>query len=518
MRELDRLTIEKYGVPGRVLMEHAGELTAEVLFEQFPHARRGRVLILAGKGNNGGDGLVVARKLTEKKIACDVVLCASKGDLNGDAKANLERFVQISGNVTEAEEPNRVALIGERLQGAVLVVDAILGTGLKQPVGGVLAEVIEGVNASGVPVLAVDIPSGLHSDLGVPFDVSIQAELTVTFGYLKLGQTILPGADLCGELVVADVGLSEEALLEVGPRRHLLERHDLSSLFSPRDPSAHKGSFGHLLILGGSRGKTGAAVLAAKAAMRVGAGLVTLAVPRSVQAVAASLSVEVMTEGLSDDGEGFFSFPSSEELERILRGKKAVVVGPGIGTSKGSRRLVQWLMQWAVVPVLYDADALNCLAEDVATRSLAKVFEGAFQKRILTPHPGEMGRLAGMSAQEVQGSRVGVVERLAKESAAIVVLKGARTLTATPDRRLFINSTGNPGMASGGMGDVLSGIIGGLLVQGVSEEEASAMGVYLHGAAGDRLRSKRGERGIIASDLIDELPETILWLSRGGAG
>lgn len=514
MRELDRLTIQKHGVPGAVLMERAGESTVEALVQRFPHIRHERVLIVAGKGNNGGDGLVVARKLRDLRVASDVVLCASRGDLFGDARTSLEKYLEAGGEVVEAKEEGAVAVIRDRLPSAALVVDALLGTGLREPVRGVFAEVIEGVNSSGLPVVAVDIPSGLHADLGIPFDVSIQADLTVTFGYPKLGQTILPGARYCGQLVVVDIGLSEDALSEVGPRRRLTEGSDVAPYFGDRDPDAHKGEFGHLLILGGSRGKTGAAVLAARAAMRVGCGLVTLAVPRSVQAVAASHLVEVMTEGLSDDGNGAPSFSSEREVEDLLQGKQAVVVGPGMGMSEGSARLVRWIMGRAEVPVVYDADALNRLAEEVRIHSLKRVFAGE-QKRILTPHPGEMARLAGVTSEEVQKNRVDIAERFARDSGAVVVLKGARTLIAMPDGRLRINPTGNPGMASAGMGDVLSGIIGGLGVQGLGDDEAVWTGVYLHGAAGDRLKSQKGEMGMIASDLIEDLPETILAIREG---
>jgi NAD(P)H-hydrate epimerase len=338
--------------------------------------------------------------------------------------------------------------------------------------------------------------------------------MTVTFGYAKLGQMIFPGVRYCGQLVVADIGLSEDALSEVRPRRRLVERSHVAPYFSDRDPNAHKGDFGHLLILGGSRGKTGAVVLAARAAMRVGSGLVTLALPRSVQAIAASHLVEVMTEGLSDDGEGAPSFSSPREIEQLLRGKDGVVVGPGIGTSEGSARLVRWLVARAEVPVVYDADALNCLAEEIRAHSLKRVF-AAGQRRILTPHPGEMARLAGITSQEVEKNRVGIAEQFARDSGAVVVLKGARTLIATPDGRLYINPTGNPGMASAGMGDVLSGIVGGLSVQGLADEEAAWVGVYLHGVAADRVKSQKGEMGMVASDLIEELPQTTRAL-RGG--
>jgi NAD(P)H-hydrate epimerase len=512
MRELDRLTIEKYGVPGETLMERAGQMTSEVLLREFPQVRKGRVLVLVGKGNNGGDGLVVARRLLEGGIPADVLLLASGEDFRGDARTNLERFRSMGGEVGEQREEGRLALVRDRMEGATLVVDAILGTGLNEPVRGTLAEIIALTNASGVPLLAVDVPSGLHCELGVPFDVSMQAEVTVTFGYAKLGQTIFPGVDLCGDLVVADIGISEDALREVQPRRQLLDREGVGPFFSGRSGDAHKGSFGHLLILAGSRGKTGAAVLTARAATRVGAGLVTLAVPRTLQGIVASQLVEVMTEGLPDDGEGFFSPSSSEVLEGLTAGKDAVVIGPGIGLGDGSARLVRWLLEEAKAPVLYDADALNLIAGEIKQSSLDRVFRSREAGRILTPHPGEMSRLVGRNVAEVQRRRVPVAEGFAQESGSVVVLKGARTLIASPDGRLSINPTGNPGMASGGMGDALSGVIGGLMAQGLPTEEAGEVGAYLHGAAGDRVREHKGEFGMLASDVIEALPETALML------
>jgi hydroxyethylthiazole kinase-like uncharacterized protein yjeF len=499
MRTLDRLTIERHGTPGHVLMERAGQGAARVLLEQFPYVRqRGkRVLVCAGKGNNGGDGFVVARLLARRGIETDVVLLARARDVSGDALRNLKAYRRLGRAVREVTGEAGLGILGEALSRADAVVDAIFGTGLASEVRGVHAAAIELVNTAGVPVLAIDIPSGLDADTGQPLGTAIEAEATATFGFAKVGQVLLPGARLCGTLAVIDIGLAAEAIAAHPPRSELLEADAVARLVPQRSPEAHKGDCGHVLVIAGSFGHTGAAQLASRAALRSGAGLVTLAGPASLYPVYAAGVLEAMTDALPDR-DGVIRFDRAR-LEQIVAGKTTVVVGPGIGTHPDARRVVRWLLTNTRVPLVLDADALTVLALDrsVLRRAAAPV--------ILTPHPGEMARLLGATAASVQGDRVGVARRFAVEHGCTLVLKGARTVVGGPGGAVWINPTGNPGMASGGMGDVLSGILGGLLAQGLDAAEAARLGVYLHGEAADRAAESGGEIGLLASDVIDGL-------------
>jgi hydroxyethylthiazole kinase-like uncharacterized protein yjeF len=508
MRELDRLTIEKYRVPSLTLMENAGEAIVLALLKRFGKAAKGGVLVVCGKGNNGGDGLVVARQLKKKSIPCEVVLLARKEDLAPDAAENFRAYLKIKGTIFEARESS-LALLAQRLKGKKLVVDAILGTGLKEEVRGAYAEAIALINSSGLPVVAADVPSGLDSDTGRPLGAAIKAEMTVALGYPKLGEVIHPGISHAGELVVADIGIHPDAVKEVAPSTELLEDEEIGWLVPARDPDSHKGTYGHLLAVAGSRGKTGAAILACRAAMRVGAGLVTLAAARSLNDIFAGALVEVMTEPLRDNADEEVDPLGDHEWRRILEKKSAVLFGPGVGVNDSARSGLWWLLKNLDVPFVIDADGLNLLAGDIERLG------GARQPPVLTPHPGEMARLIGGDTAAVNHDRVGVARAFAGRHRCYVVLKGARTVIATPAGRVFINPTGNPGMASGGMGDVLAGMLAGLLAQGFAVEDALRLGVFLHGFAGDRVAAAKGQIGLIASDVIEALPESLKQLKEG---
>jgi NAD(P)H-hydrate epimerase len=503
MRELDRLTIEVHGTPGHVLMERAGAGATEAFWRAFPGVRT-RPVVVAGKGNNGGDGFVVARSLRKRGVRCEVVLLARAQDVRGDAARNLRAFVRARGRLIEAPGAAGVAAVRGALEGRRVIIDAIFGTGLNAPVEGPVAEVISLINACGLPVFAIDIPSGLDADRGEALGTAVQAEATATFGFPKVGQVLYPGADHVGTLSVIDIGIAAEAVAAVGPKMRLLAGAEMGVLLAPRRRDAHKGDAGHVLIVAGGRGKCGAAVLAAEGAARAGAGLTTLALPEVERPLVATQLREVMTVSLAAAADGLFGAPVASELEGIFATKSCVVVGPGIGVSDGTRALVQALVTRCPLPLVIDADGLNCLADNLA----------ALQARpgptVLTPHPGEMSRLIGMPIQAVQADRVGVARQCATRTGACVVLKGARTVVATPDGSAAINLTGNPGMASGGMGDVLAGVIGALCAQGLPAEDAAGLAVYLHGMAADLAAAERGgEIGLIASDVIGSLPRAI---------
>jgi ADP-dependent NAD(P)H-hydrate dehydratase / NAD(P)H-hydrate epimerase len=506
MREIDRLTIERYGVPSLTLMERAGEAVAQSILERFARNAKKGVLIVAGKGNNGGDGLVVARLLKKKRIPCEVALLARPEELSTDATHNLRAYLKLKGKVSEISA-ERLDLLSARIGKNALIVDAILGTGIKSEVRGVFADVITLINAAGLPVIAVDIPSGLDTDKGDPLGVAIQAEMTVVLGFPKLGEVIYPGVKYSGEIAVADIGLDQRAVAEVAPQAEVLERETIRWLVPRRDPDSHKGSYGHLLVVAGSRGKTGAAILSSRAAMRSGAGLATLAAPRGLNSIFAGALVEVMTEPLRDNAAEEIEPLSDDEWRRLLERKDALLFGPGIGISHATQNILRWLLRNLAMPWVIDADGLNNLVLEIDRLRHARV------PPVLTPHPGEMARLTGKSTTEVNADRVGIARSFAIEHRCHLVLKGARTVIATPDGKIFINPTGNPGMASAGTGDVLAGILTALLGQGLGPEDAMKLGVYLHGFVGDTAAETKGSVGLIASDIIEGLPSGLRDLS-----
>lgn len=506
VRDMDRLTIQKYAVPSLTLMERAGERITQAILERFGRAVKKGVLVVAGKGNNGGDGLVVARLLKKKRIPVEVALLAKKSELSPDAVHNLGAYLKLRGKVTEISETS-VGLLGERLRSKGLLVDAILGTGIKNAVGGLYAEAITLMNASGVPTVAADIPSGLDSDSGMPLGVALRAEMTVALAYPKLGEVIYPGLNYVGELAVADIGIDWRAVKEVAPNIELLERERVSQLVPTREADTHKGTYGHAVVIAGSRGKTGAAILSCRAAMRSGAGLVTLAGPRSLNAIFASSLVEVMTEPLQDNAIEEIEPLGDEAWRRLLEKKNSLLFGPGIGVNDSTRTMLRWLLRNLEIPWVIDADGLNTLALEIDRLRSART------PPIVTPHPGEMARLIGKDTVAVNRDRVGTARSFATERRCHVVLKGARTVIATAQGKVFINPTGNPGMASGGMGDALAGILTALLGQGLSAEDTMKLGVYLHGFVGDRVAAEKGAIGLIASDIIEGLPTGMRALS-----
>lgn len=499
MRDLERLTIEHSGTPSHVLMERAGAGATDMLLNVFPHVRTAPVLIFAGKGNNGGDGFVVARLLKKQGIACEVLLAAKKSEVTGDAFRNLTAFVRLRGRVTEITDSTQCDVIQQKLSSCGLIVDALLGTGLNAPVRGLMADLIALINASRVPVLAIDIPSGLEADRGTPLGSAVKATLTVTFGYPKLGLVGAVGLPYVGRLEVVDIGITSDALAALPLQTVLLTKEAMGACVRARHADVHKGDFGHLLVVAGARGKSGAALMSGGAALRIGTGLVTLGGPASLNAVFSTALMEAMTVPLPERPDGSLSF-DEEIMAAAVQGKSAIAFGPGIGVSADTIGVLRWLLTQSEQPLVIDADGLNCLATDPSLVHEAKT------SVVLTPHPGEMARLVNSSNAAVQERRLEVARTFATQYGCYVVLKGARTVIAAPDGKAWLNPTGNPGMASGGMGDVLTGIISGLLAQGYPPIEACCLGVFLHGYVGDRAAQEKGQIGILARDLIEQLP------------
>jgi len=505
MRELDRRTIEEFGIPGEVLMELAGQGVFRYLEERYPFLED--AVIFCGKGNNGGDGLVVGRYLLNRRVFATAVLLGKKDELKGDARLNLERFLKLNGEVIEIESEEQLQGLEPRLTETSLIIDAIFGTGLNSEVQGLARKAIEFINLMieeyGIPALAVDLPSGINASTGEILGDAVQAEATVTFGLAKIGHYCFPGTEYVGELEVVDIGIPADFSKAI--KTLVVDQKLAFSILQPRQPDSHKGDNGHTVIFAGSPGKTGAAAMASESALRAGAGLVTLAVPASLNDIFEVKVTEVMTEPIPDDSRKFgkISIPAAKEF---IRAKDVIALGPGIGQGKEVDQFVKEILLSATAPLVVDADGLNSLANQM---ELLKKIQAPL---ILTPHPGEMSRLSGLKTPEIQNDRVGVARKFAREWQAIVVLKGARTVIASPFGEVYLNLSGNPGMASAGMGDVLFGIIAGLLSQKYEPVDAAVLGVYLHGKAGDLALKELGGIGIIASDLIKKIPAAGKWL------
>jgi hydroxyethylthiazole kinase-like uncharacterized protein yjeF len=501
MQELDRRTIEEVGIPGIVLMENAGRGAVDHLCRRFGDLFPGPVLVLAGKGNNGGDGYVIARHLLNRSWQVRTVVLAQREAVAGDAAVNLKALLNSGGEVVFAGEEGSLSQCLEAQTDRRLIVDALFGTGLTSEVRGIYARAIEWANGTGIPILAVDIPSGIDATTGQVLGRCVRAALTVTFAFPKLGHVLYPGAGYVGELATVDIGIPLTLSSGASDRHQLVEAAEASGLLPERPPTGHKGTFGHLLVLAGSLGKTGAAAMTAEGGMRAGTGLVTVACPRAVQRVLEVKLTEIMTETLPGD-EGVLSPLAHEEITRLWASKDALALGPGLGQDSGTADLLRRLVRECPLPLVLDADGLNALAPDPSV-----LLERTGPAAVLTPHPGEMARLIGGTVPEVEGDRVGTAREFSTRFRVVLVLKGARTVTAFPDGRVRINAGGNPGMASGGMGDVLTGLIGGLLAQGMAPEDAAVLGVYLHGRSGDRLLDHLGDAGMAATDLLTEIPK-----------
>jgi NAD(P)H-hydrate epimerase len=507
MRRADRSATERYGVPSLLLMENAGRGAADALERVQGPVRGRRIAVVCGKGNNGGDGFVVARHLLGRGARVTAWLVGRTAEVQGDARVNLEALRRAGETVTEAAEADGPAFgrLRAELGAADLVVDALLGTGVRGAATGSIASAIEAVNAAagaGRPVCALDLPSGLPSDGEAPEGPVVRARVTVTFGLPKLGLVLPAGAAHAGRVEIADLGIPREWLGEGIPTA-LLEAADARAALPPRSTDAHKGSYGHLLVVAGSVGRTGAAVLACLGALRVGTGLVTCAIPASQQPVVAAQLPEPMTEPLPETAARTLSAKAIERVVELLSRMDAVALGPGVGLDPETQAAVQVLVRDGERPMVVDADALTALA------GRPGLCREAPAPRLLTPHPGEAARLLGCSVTEVQKDRLASARRLAAESGAVVALKGAGTVVASPDGRAMLNPTGNPGMATGGTGDVLTGVAGGLLAQGVAPVAALSAAVYLHGLAGDLAAEARGEAGLVAGDVADAIPAAI---------
>ena len=508
MQALDRRTISEAHIPATTLMERAGSGIVSCLEQRLGPVRGKTVTVVCGKGNNGGDGFVAARLLRRRHANVRVLAMAPTADLSRDATTMYKQFVRGAGKSSIYPYTSK-AQSQALLQDSDILVDALLGTGLSSVVTGRYAEVIDSINDTGRPVVAVDLPSGLHADTGTILGRAIRASLTVTFGLPKLGLYQNDGIDLAGKVAIVDIGIPQAYRDAVESRTTLMTEHVVRTYLPQRQPSGHKGTFGHAGIIAGSVGKTGAAAMVARAALRVGAGLVTVAIPASVNDVLEAKLLEVMTVPMPETKARTLARTALDRLVAFMAARTAIAIGPGLSTHPETVELVQALMKQLDRPAVLDADALNALTGRTALLASCKT------PPIITPHPGEMARLeADATSQTVNSDRIGTAARFARERGLFVVLKGARTVVARPDGAVAICPTGNSGMATAGTGDVLTGMIVGFLAQGVPSWEAACAATYLHGAAGDLAASRKGQAGLIAGDVIEEIPNALMFMHR----
>ncbi|HEY5672864.1 MAG TPA: NAD(P)H-hydrate dehydratase [Malonomonas sp.] len=508
MQAIDRQAIEQIGIPGVVLMENAGRAATEVFCREFSDFYPGPVLVLAGKGNNGGDGYVMARILADRGWLVQTLVLGNEEKIGGDAALMLDILRQLQLPVFFVEEARELR---SRFAAAepTLLIDALLGTGLVSAVRGLYAEAIEMLNSDGAPVFSVDIPSGIDGSSGRICGSAVRADLTVTFDHAKIGHGSYPAAACVGQLVVVEIGIPELGRADIASDVRLVDAAEAARLLPDRSVAGHKGSFGHLLLLAGSRGKSGAAALAGQGALRSGCGLVTAATAAAVHDILEVKLTEVMTCPLPDT-EGIINRQAQQQISELLVGRQALAFGPGLGQTEELAGLVAWLVAETDLPTIVDADGLNLLAGQLKL----------CQKRhrnplVLTPHPRELSRLCGLSVSDIEANRYQVACDFAAEHNVILLLKGARTIIAAPDGRVRINNSGNDGLASGGSGDVLAGLIGGLLAQGLDAFDAAVLAAWLHGRAAELVAVGQGTAGMAASDLLQQLPVARRELTEG---
>jgi NAD(P)H-hydrate epimerase len=502
MQTIDRLAIEKYNVSGLTLMENAGQGVVAALKKRFNNLSNKRVIVFCGKGNNGGDGFVVARHLFNLGTEVITLLTGKRADLKNDAAVNAESAVNLGITLQEADINNLSSFVPS-IEGCDLIVDALFGTGLTRPAAGLFEQTIKKINAAEKFVVAVDIPSGVDSDTGQLMGPHVKADLTLALGLLKRGHLLYPAAEAMGEIEIVDIGLPHGAVDSQPLRVRVTEESDLHSWLRPRPSDSHKGSYGHVLVIAGSRGKGGAAGLTALAALRTGCGLVTLALPEGCQRALEFHPLEVMTVPAPETPSGSFALAAKKVLLDQCKGKSAVVIGPGLSTDTETVELLNNLLPEIYCPMVIDADGLNGLARHSELLSTLK------SDTVLTPHPKEMSRLLGLKTEDILKNRIEIAAEFARKYSLCLVLKGAASLIALPDGSVTINPTGNPGMATAGSGDVLTGIIASIIAQGYSSGEAAIAGTYLHGLAGDIFAETETQASLIAGDLMRTLPESL---------
>lgn len=502
MQEIDRRATAEFNIPSIILMENAGVGSFWALEEEFPNLGEATVTIFVGGGNNGGDGLVLARHLFNHAIKVKVYLLKEADKFSQDALTNLTIAKSIGIPIKEILNDEILEKEKDNILSSDIIIDAILGTGISGEVTGFLSQVINFLNTTNKPIVAIDTPSGLDVDTGFPLGACIRANSTFTFGLPKIGLLLYPGARLSGKVSLVDISLPEQLLQDKNIKINLLLEENLP-LLPHRDEDAHKGSCGKVVIIAGSVGMTGAAVMTSQSCLAIGAGLVILCIPKSLNPIVEVKLTEVITKPLPETNEQTLGLNSYDKIMELVKTTNAVAIGPGLGRNSEVVSLIRKLVSNINIPMVIDADGLFALANNL------HLLNEKTSPVIITPHHGEMAYLLGISIDEVKKDRIGIAQRFAKKYQVFVVLKGARTIIADPQENIYINSTGNSGMATAGSGDVLTGIITGLLAQKVPVLDAAKLGVFLHGLAGDMILEEKGIFSLIASDLISYIPKAI---------
>ncbi|MBI3195743.1 MAG: NAD(P)H-hydrate dehydratase [Ignavibacteriae bacterium] len=519
MCAFDGYAINTLKIPSLLLMENAGKSVVQKMNEHFGDLSGKLIYVLCGKGNNGGDGFVVARHLLIHGSKVVVILTCKPSELKGDPLTNFNILKSLKSKSRQSRESHKSwsRLVSfsslkklKMLQQPDFVVDALFGTGFKGKLTGKYKVLVEWANELPSRKVSIDIPSGVNSDNGVTEGVAFKAGLTVTMSFKKTGLTLNQGRNYSGQLEVVDIGVPTDLSVVGKFQTYIIEQKDVQAKLPVRPYNAHKHSVGKIFVLAGSVGLTGAAAMVSESAMKAGAGAVVLGTPKSVYSILAKKLTEVMTEPLDATDEGSLSQTSLLAIEKHLQWSDVFVLGPGLSRNKETQRLIQHLVSTSTKPMLIDADGLNAIAENPSCLKKRKAKEV-----ILTPHMGELSRIINLSSEEIEKNRVEIAKRVAKEFKITVVLKGAPTVTATTDGTVFINSTGNPGMATAGSGDVLAGVIAGLWGEGMNVDDAAWSGVFLHGKAGDLAKEKFGERSLLATDIQNYLPEAIRQVELG---
>ncbi|MFA5535857.1 MAG: NAD(P)H-hydrate dehydratase [Bacillota bacterium] len=514
MRKLDQDTIQNYFLSSMVLMEQAALRVAELAsFKLNNQLANKRILVFTGKGNNGGDGFAAARLLSQAGAIVSVFMICRPEELTGDALTNYRAFQRFGGKTRFLQRESDLQRVALALINTDLIIDALYGTGFKGNVTGLAMDLLNMLNENNIPIIAVDLPSGLHANTGQVGQIAIRANATVTFGLPKIGLLLEPGASFAGELWLGDISLPAQLIKKADLKTQLISEELCQGLLPLRPSTGHKGTFGHVFAVGGSEGMTGAICLAAEAALRTGSGLVTAGIPRSLNYIMEIKTTEIMTKPLPETEVMSIGLEALEPILSLQGGIEAYLFGPGMFRHPSTGSLLKAVLGRLERPAVLDADALNLLRGE----NLKELFRNVKGPLVITPHPGEMAGLLGVQVKDVQADRVQIAKEAARDWQVVVVLKGAKTLVADPLGNLYVNSGGNSGLATGGSGDVLAGMVASFLGQGLKTTEAAILAVYLHGLAGDLAAEQKGHFSLTAGDLLDFLPMAFLNLKQGSA-
>jgi len=503
MKEIDRKAIEESNLSGLTLMENAGLRIFQSLKNIYPDLRLKKIIIFTGSGNNGGDGFVVARHLYNYGVKVKVFLLSHSGKIKGEAEENLNIINKMGVELFEAET-TKLEEIQRAIQNSNLIIDAILGTGLQGKVTGLKAKIIDLINIANKEVVAIDVPSGLDADTGKIEGPCIKATHTFTLALPKIGLLIFPGASYAGKVTVEDIGIPFYLLKNNKIKTNIVIKEVVKSFLPFRATYSHKGSFGKVLILAGSVGMTGAAYLTSEAAMRSGTGIVVLGIPRSLNPIMEVKLTEVITLPLAETEKQSLGEEAEETISKLMKNYSVLGIGPGISRQAETQRLVRKVIEKSNIPLVVDADAIYALSEDPTILKKTKI------PLVITPHPGEIAKLINKDVDYILNNQLNITREIAQKYGIVVVLKGARTIIANKEGEVYINIGDNSGMATGGSGDVLTGIICSLIAQGADNFSAAISGVYIHGLAGDLARDIKGERGMIAGDILSQVPQAFL--------